>query len=652
MRKIYLLLTLLAFSCLYTACSDNKEENDPNPAPDPTPSILFSIDGYAELGAFRRESKVTLYPLDKQLEQMKDRTCSGKVETDLGLYTFSDRLDRGDLFFEIQVTGNFFNAINGRHSEQPITLRAVNHVSNSVADKRDYIQKIKLPTTNINIMTQLTAARIRTLLKEDPNYYIPGASSEIFQNVSEKAAKEVLNAFSIPMVYNMQATDCSIKNLNNDTAILTAISTTILKSVDEELLDQFFAEWDKDFATDGHIDNEDIKESISYGQQNIEYATVMKRLTNFYKKYIDRDTFPDFWRYIDRNGDGVLDEQDRPDDYDITEEEFRPSQQQCIELLVQINKYLRNYIQTESVWEANFCGVIGPIPNYPTTLTPEKSETYDIWKNAYLTIRQCNYILHVLTTKEYDYDVKPYIGTLYAIRSLLYLSLTQLFGDVPYITENMNDINDSRQIIRTPVKDIYTQQSAIMEKYVTSLPLAKEQDPYLVNSTAAHILIATMYVEMKDYANADLQLNNTEDRYLTSNLWKVKNHDSFIYDKPLYTQYFGGPYHNIYNINIIKFLRAEIYLATNQLMKASDVLKLLDRTWEGGNDANEIKARLVKLSKHSIGEKFGYFSFLKRMEAAKEILHIEDYQLLLPIPSLEMENNPNISQNPGYQNGL
>jgi hypothetical protein len=43
-----------------------------------------------------------------------------------------------------------------------------------------------------------------------------------------------------------------------------------------------------------------------------------------------------------------------------------------------------------------------------------------------------------------------------------------------------------------------------------------------------------------------------------------------------------------------------------------------------------------------------YFAFLKRTGLAKEICGIEEYQLLLPIPQNELDNNPGINQNDGY----
>lgn len=77
-------------------------------------------------------------------------------------------------------------------------------------------------------------------------------------------------------------------------------------------------------------------------------------------------------------------------------------------------------------------------------------------------------MIHILTSKTYDYDVKPYVGTAYTIQSLIYQSLTQLFGDVPYVTpDNFNDIDYGNHVTRTPVKFIYAKQLEALENMQT-----------------------------------------------------------------------------------------------------------------------------------------------------------------------------------------
>jgi len=119
-------------------------------------------------------------------------------------------------------------------------------------------------------------------------------------------------------------------------------------------------------------------------------------------------------------------------------------------------------------------------------------------------------------------------------------------------------------------------------------------------------------------------------------------------DKPLYKKYFEGPYHLIYRIANQNALRVELLLANNQVAKASDAMKKLDREWKGSDKADEIRARLLEKGVNIMGQTFGCFSFLKRMGAAKELLNIKDYQLLLPLPSLIIAETPGITQNTGY----
>lgn len=660
MKKQYSHLALFFLLCIFAACSDNKNDDipEPDPAPDPTPTMTYHVEGYAELGAFIHNSTITVFPLDKSLAHIEKFQYSNEAKTDYGLFSVVDNMSLNEsLYFEVQVTGNFFNGTKGRYSEHKTTLRAINHLENHNSEKRSINRYIKLPATNVNIFTQLTAARICNLLKKNPDYdkMIP-TSLEIYKKASEQALKEMFTAFSISDIYvsmlSVVPTQTSFSQYNDPSSIMAAVSNILLTSVDEEFLDDFFKEWDKDFASDGRIDNEDIKESIRYGQQNMKYSSIHEQLDSFYKAYNFKNDFPEFWRFVDRNGDGRLDEQDKPDDFEITEVGFTPSRQQCIQLLEQVNKYLRDFLQTECVWEANFCGVIGPIPDYPTTLVPDDNEVYEIWTAAYATIRQCNYMIHVLTSKAYGYEVEPYVGTAYAIQSLVYQSLTQLFGDVPYVTpDNFNDINHESDLTRTPVKLIYAKQLEALEKYANSLPQTATQsqpESNPVSFAAAQLLMATMYAEIKDYGNASKHFEKIDDNtYLSANLWKVNNNKSSMLNKPLYRMYFNGPYHLIYRIANQNALRVELLLANNQVAEASNALKIFDGNWEGSDKADEIKAHLLDKGINIMGQTFGCFSFLKRLGAAKEFLKIEDYQLLLPIPS-KVAETPNITPNPGY----
>lgn len=651
MRKLHLLLALLVFSCILIACSDSKDEPNPIPGPDPTPTILCTIDGYAELGAFFHESKVDFFPLNNKLERSKGFVYSDEISSDLGKFRIMDRMTLTGVFFEVEVTGKFFNVVKNDYSESPVTMHAINHIGTLFEINRDISRQNQLPPTNINILTQLTAARILTLVREKLDNNTEESSLTIFQQASKQATDELMAAFSIQNYDPDMPSNISFLNFNQDAVMMAAISAIILEGASEDFLNSFFTEWDKDFAENGRIDNDMILETIRNGQQEVESVKVQENLQTFYMDYKENISFPPLWQFIDRNGDGVTDENDKPENWELTpNDELILSEEQCIILLRQINKEFDTYLQTESVWEANFCGLIGPIPGYPTTMIPANREVYEIWETAYRTINRCNMLIHLLTTKEHTYDVKPYIGTAYAVQSQIYLSLTQLFGDVPYMTpENFDNIDYFTRITRSSAKTIYTQLLEVLKNYSATLPSANEQHAYLVSSDALQLLMAGMSAETGQYAEADKYLDSMAGNYLSDFIWKVDNNENIAENKPLYEKYMSSAHHIIYTTGVRHLLKAEIYLASDRIAEASEALKHTDVGWEGSNDAAKVKRCLLASAEKLMGKRFGYFAFLKRMGIAKEMLQIEEHQLLLPIPLREIDSNPNIKQNPGYK---
>ncbi len=96
--------------------------------------------------------------------------------------------------------------------------------------------------------------------------------------------------------------------------MMAAASTSFLTSVDEELLDTF-TNGDKDFPPDGRIDNFKIsKKASATDKAGLKYTNVHKQLDSFSTKAYDFKLISEFWKFVDRNRDGILDKQDKPDD--------------------------------------------------------------------------------------------------------------------------------------------------------------------------------------------------------------------------------------------------------------------------------------------------------------------------------------------------
>lgn len=95
----------------------------------------------------------------------------------------------------------------------------------------------------------------------------------------------------------------------------------------------------------------------------------------------------------------------------------------------------------------------------------------------------------------------------------------------------------------------------------------------------------------------------------------------------------------------IKLLYAECQLHLGNSTEASKYISEVSRL-NGVSDTNA-SIEGIKLLRKSLKLQ-DYFAFLKRNGLAMKELGLEKYQLLLPIPKVEILRNPNITQNPGY----
>ena len=148
------------------------------------------------------------------------------METDYGLFSASGNMKfQESLYFEVQVTGNFFNGTKGRRSEHKTTLRAINHVINHADEERSINRYIKLPATNVNIFTQLTAARICTLLKAlaAEGYTVPAAAEADLSVLTADEEKALIKQLAqYPVVVRLAARDYDPSFINRYLSELAA----------------------------------------------------------------------------------------------------------------------------------------------------------------------------------------------------------------------------------------------------------------------------------------------------------------------------------------------------------------------------------------------------------------------------------------------
>ena len=100
---------------------------------------------------------------------------------------------------------------------------------------------------------------------------------------------------------------------------------------------------------------------------------------------------------------------------------------------------------------------------------------------------------------------------------------------------------------------------------------------------------------------------------------------------------------------------SDVYLSLAECYYKSDDANTALRLVKEVTDAKSIKpvAKDALMQIKEVREQillYGgtYFAFLKRTGIAKEVCDIEDYQLLFPIPTRELQTNNNLKQNDGY----
>ena len=93
---------------------------------------------------------------------------------------------------------------------------------------------------------------------------------------------------------------------------------------------------------------------------------------------------------------------------------------------------------------------------------------------------------------------------------------------------------------------------------------------------------------------------------------------------------------------------AECLYKQGNIQEAKNQLNKIITAKEITLNSNDVFKSIVEARKQLLLYTINNFAFMKRNGIAQEEYGIEAYRLLLPIPRIEIEYNPYITQNPGY----
>lgn len=227
------------------------------------------------------------------------------------------------------------------------------------------------------------------------------------------------------------------------------------------------------------------------------------------------------------------------------------------------------------------------------------------------------------------------------------------FGDVPYLTK---DVDPMTSLPRTSI-------SEIIDKLIMRISQASG------GATDRGSMILTSQSSLEELSSPSLDLANLvlAELYLEKGDYQTaKQHLSTIINSGHYA--FQSITRNELNSNEIIFLMSGFETDEAILRTYSDVLllcaecenamgnvaaskSLISQVVSAKNlevDLTDPAKAIAQVRRILQDQTHGYFAYLKRSELAQESLHLEDYQMLLPIPYDELLRNPNMTQNPGY----
>lgn len=285
MKKMLYLLPL--FSILFLGCSedglggDGDGGNGSGGSGGPNGSAK-EVAGYVQKGPFVTGTSVTIHELTDQLIPT-GKSFAAQIKDDSGSFKVSGEFSES--YAEIIANGFYFNEVTNRLSGSPITLRTLSNLSGK-------------ENVNINILTTLQLPRIQKLI----------ADGKTFKEAVAQSQKEVLKAFSIEQESAGNSFDqWTIAQKGEDNAILLAISSIMQDHRSEAELSELIAKVANDIEDNGVLDAQNLKESITLSSASIDNNQVQK---NLYERFVALGmtdvSIPDFYGYLDSDGDGVL----------------------------------------------------------------------------------------------------------------------------------------------------------------------------------------------------------------------------------------------------------------------------------------------------------------------------------------------------------
>ena len=273
-------------------------------------------------------------------------------------------------------------------------------------------------------------------------------------------------------------------------------------------------------------------------------------------------------------------------------------------------------------------------------LSTNNDNVADLWQRFYRSINYSNTLMYF--DKRMEDAFGPYCLLFNAI---VYYNMVTLWGGVPFITEpTLDDLALSPS--KLPEEQLLDTLQQTLESILPEFD--EKKNPYdtgdLVygSKDLVRMLLANIHMYRHEYDKAKAYLSEV----VETGHYDLMDNDrimTYIVDERSYINLFT------YSDVILSLAECDYYLgntnaAWDYANNVADVRNEYGCNLKPGEDI----LKFINAIRYSMPTTLGRFPFLKRTGIANTELNIEDYQLLFPIPSIEIKKNPTLIQNPGY----
>lgn len=142
-----------------------------------------------------------------------------------------------------------------------------------------------------------------------------------------------------------------------------------------------------------------------------------------------------------------------------------------------------------------------------------------MWKQGYIGVRNCNMCIEGMEKSPLDSaKTAPLLAEAKSMRAFYYYLLTCMFGDVPYYTDVIRDVNDLKRIERLPRMSAFETRAILIAELQDCVDALKEGKAAEVANEHAgwafcHMLIAKMAMWNEDWDSAETSLLALKDCY-------------------------------------------------------------------------------------------------------------------------------------------